>query len=191
MMLLLTSCSLIGMSNLENPNYTILSEHKSSIELRKYEETKLVTATEEGEFTESSNANFRKLFKYISGENKQNQKISMTAPVFMTMPDPAKKNAKKKMSFVVPAKFAVDTPQPNEGVSIDSFPERKVAVISFSGRWSEESFKEKEQELRNWLLEKGYETKGEAYGAAYDPPWAIPFLRRNEVHIEVLDSTVS
>jgi len=175
------------MSNLENPNYKTLSEHSNSIELRKYDETKLVTTTEDGEFTESSNDNFRKLFRYISGENKQNQKISMTAPVFMTMSD----SSKKKMSFVVPAKFAVNTPEPNEGVTVDSFPERTVGVISFSGRWTEASFKEKEKQLRNWLLENGYETRGEAYGAAYDPPWAVPFLRRNEVHIEILNSSTS
>ena len=63
-----------------------------------------------------------------------------------------------------------------------------MAVISFSGRWDEDIFNEKEKVLRNWLNKKGYNASFEAYSAAYDPPWAIPFLRKNEIHIVIEDS---
>ena len=177
-------CSLLGISTLENPDYEVLltEDNNKRIELRNYSATKLVSTSAKGEFEESSNNNFRKLFKYISGENEKEKKISMTTPVFMSLDD----SNKRQMSFVVPSENLEDTPSPSSSeVEISAFPERMVAVISFSGRWKEQSFKENEIILRNWILEKGFIVKSAAYAAAYDPPWAVPFLRTNEVHIAV------
>ena len=181
--LTLTSCSLFGISNLENPNYEV-ALRDNNIEIRSYNATKLVSTHNQGEFTESSNNNFRKLFKYISGNNKSEEKISMTSPVFMNLSD--LESNSRQMSFVVPSINLENTPEPSSSeVTITSFPQREVAVISFSGRWEEQSFRDKERALRNWINEKGYIAKSEAYAAAYNPPWAIPFLRRNEVHIAI------
>ena len=115
----------------------------------------------------------------------------MTTPVFMNLPDAKNTDTQnnfeqRQMSFVIPSGNIENTPQPNsKNVVINSFPKREVAVISFSGRWKEQSFKDKEKILRSWLEEKGFAANEKSYAAAYDPPWAVPFLRKNEVHIEI------
>ena len=185
----LNSCSLFGVRSLENPTYKVtLSDFENNIEIRSYEKTKLVSTSNAGEFRESSNSNFKKLFKYISGENKSEKKISMTAPVFVNLSSSKDKSSQKQMSFVVPSSLAGNTPEPSSNeVLLNYFPKRTVAVISFSGSWDEESFSEKEKVLRTWLSENSYSASAEAYSAAYDPPWAIPSLRKNEVHIVIED----
>jgi hypothetical protein len=39
--------------------------------------------------------------------------------------------------------------------------------------------------LRDWLNRRGYEAISESRLAGYDPPWTLPFLRRNEIHIDI------
>jgi hypothetical protein len=50
------------------------------------------------------------------------------------------------------------------------------------GRKSNE---EKSEELKNWLTKQGHLAISPLRSAAYDPPWTLPFLRRNEVHIDI------
>ena len=49
----------------------------------------------------TSDRNFAKLFRYISGNNVNNEKIAMTAPVYMTS-----KNGKNTMEFVLPSIYS-------------------------------------------------------------------------------------
>ena len=53
--------------------------------------------------TKGSNNNFGKLFRYISGYNKKNEKISMTTPVYMKDEDKG-----SMMEFVLPSKFDME-----------------------------------------------------------------------------------
>ena len=70
-------------------------------------------------------------------------------------------------------------------VLIKEIPSKKVAVIKYSGSLSEQGIEEKSEELKNWLLKKGFKPISNSRSAAYDPPWTLPFLRRNEVHIDI------
>jgi hypothetical protein len=56
--------------------------------------------------------------------------------------------------------------------------------ITFTGFNSEEKIHLKTQELITWMKQKGLEPKGEPQLARYNPPWSIPFLRRNEVMLD-------
>jgi DNA gyrase inhibitor GyrI len=91
------------------------------------------------------------------------------------------------MSFVMPPEYNLNNlPEPLDPlVNIKSIVSKKVAVIRYSGSLSEEMIKEKAHQLNAWLQQKSYKTLSTARSAAYDPPWTIPALRRNEVHIDI------
>ncbi|MFP5458214.1 MAG: SOUL family heme-binding protein [Bacteriovoracia bacterium] len=64
--------------------------------------------------------------------------------------------------------------------------ERVVAVLTFSGFWNEEKIREKGAELSAWLAKHpGFEISSAPMFAGYNPPWTLPFLRTNEVLIEL------
>jgi effector-binding domain-containing protein len=77
-------------------------------------------------------------------------------------------------------------PKPkDERVKIREVPAKKVAVIRYSGTWSEENYSENEMLLYQFLKERGYEIKGKPLWARYDPPFMPWLFRRNEIMIEI------
>ena len=123
------------------------------------------------------NNSFRKLFKYISGENKNSEKIAMTIPVTQT-----KNNNQMFMQFYIPSKFNRETtPLPNNPeLEITTIPEGYFAVIKFSGRSSDKNFDKHNKILKQKLLEDNISIKGFAIRATYNSPFTLPPLRRNE-----------
>jgi hypothetical protein len=89
--------------------------------------------------------------------------------------------------FVLPASYSIETaPAPlNEDVRLASLPQKRVAVIRFSGLWDEELNNEKTQQLEKWMASKSLTPMSNSRWAGYNPPWTLPFLRRNEVMIDV------
>lgn len=73
-------------------------------------------------------------------------------------------------------------------VVIRSVPERLMAVIKFSGSWSEERFQEQTVMLQEWIKKQNITTVGAPVVARYNAPWTPCFMRRNEVQIEVTGS---
>ena len=76
------------------------------------------------------------------------------------------------------------TPTNNE-ISLRLIPKQLMAVIRYSGRWTERNFNRHKEQLLESLEESNIKTIGVAESAAYDAPYVLPFLRRNEVMIEV------
>ena len=62
---------------------------------------------------------------------------------------------------------------------------KKVAVICFSGSRGEGSMRKKSEELIDWIQVNSLKPLSKPRFAGYDPPWTLPFLRRNEVMIDV------
>ena len=91
------------------------------------------------------------------------------------------------MAFVMPEEFNLENiPKPLDSrVKIEEFPERNVAVLRFSGSWSEDRFEAKRKELFEELARAKIKTKGDVFTMLYNPPFTPSFLRRNEVAIEV------
>lgn len=87
------------------------------------------------------------------------------------------------MAFVLPAGYTSDTaPLPTNGnVVIREVAAHEVATIRFSGRLSNESAERQRAQLENWLQARGLEHQGDWRIATYDPPFTIPWFRRNEV----------
>ena len=130
---------------------------------------------------EDSDSGFRVLAGYIFGGNAEEQKIAMTAPVQQTMA------GEKEMAFMMPAEYALkDLPQPeDQRVSFREAPAYTAAVIQFSGWASAEKADENWQQLQRFLIAEGIDITGEPTLNQYNPPWTLPFMRRNEVIVPV------
>lgn len=191
-----SACSLVGMSSVEEPKYQVVLAAEQ-FELRRYEPQVLVQTVVDGDYEEAQDEAFRRLFRYISGRNDKALEISMTAPVEVSesvdsLPEQLPFENEKtesgwKMSFVLPDQFTVaTTPKPtDERVVLQQREARTVAVLRYSGRWSYESQKAHAAKLSEWLTGQGLKPVSPMRAAAYDPPWTLPFLRRNEVLVDV------
>jgi hypothetical protein len=157
-------------------------EKSDTFEVRKYERLVFVS-TSMSEGLDSAYGPFRKLFDYISGNNKNTEKIAMTAPVFLDQLE----QTTETMSFVLPANFSLSTtPLPKDtAVKLSELRNSRFAVISFSGFLNQSSISTHRIKLQNWIMERGFKMIGEPKAAGYNPPFTLPFLRRNEILIPI------
>jgi hypothetical protein len=163
------------------------------VEIRRY--PRIIIAKVDNSVSDS----FGLLFRFISGENRQKEKVKMTSPVVsqdssqeirMTSPVFSEFSTEGYMAFVMPTEFTLETtPQPLDNrVKIEKLPPRAVAVLRFSGSWSENHFKAKTKELLDELSKAGIKTKDGVFAMLYNPPFIPSFLRRNEVAVEIEDT---
>ncbi len=185
----------------EEPGYAVLSE-SGAIEYRQYKAYLIAETVVEGaaDFDSAGNEGFRRLFRYIAGGNTGRSKIAMTAPVSqaaqaeksekitMTVPvQQAGSGAGWRIAFMLPRQYTLDTaPVPSDSrFRVVAVPGRIVAVLRYSGRWTESNYVEHRDDLLTSLAEKGIKPSGEPWLARYNAPFSLPFLRRNEVLTEV------
>lgn len=180
----------------EEAKYSVTRED-DQFELRAYESHILAETEVSGDFEDAGSEAFGRLFEYISGNNKQQQEVSMTSPVGqvpssekidMTTPVGQQKyDGKWRVSFMMPAHFTLETtPSPNDPtISIRQVPARQIAAVRYSGFWTEEGYRGNLAKLRAWIEENSLLSVGEPVWARYNPPFMPWFLRRNEVLVPV------
>jgi predicted transcriptional regulator len=190
--LLLYSCAV----GIEKQKYTIL-EKQGQFEIRQYPSCLIAETIVDADFNKAGNIAFGRLYKYISGDNRKQESIPMTAPVSqietsekiaMTAPvNMQQTQGKYAVSFLMPSQYTMETlPVPsNEAVVIKNVPARKIAAIRYSGTWSQKRYEAKKASLNEFIQKKGLSSIGEPVFARYDPPFQLWFLRRNEVLIPV------
>jgi len=183
----------------EEPEFKLISE-EGEFQIREYEPKIIAQVEVEGDFDEASSKGFKLLADYIFGNNLLDgisKKISMTTPVEMTplaenllmtssiMDDQI--NNKWSINFVMPQEYSLDTlPKPNNSqVNIIEVPKEKYAVIVFSGLVRDTSYAEKAELLSNYLEENSFKQQGAIKIARYNPPWTLPFFRRNELIVKI------
>ena len=181
---------------IEKAKYTVL-EKEDSFEIRQYEPQIVAETYVEGNLKDVGNAGFRRLYDYISGDNKKKQSISMTAPVgqeessekiAMTAPVSQEKTDDQwRITFLMPAEYSLETlPEPlDERVRLRKEPGRLMAAVRYSGTWSEEAYEKNKALLEAYIQKRGLKKAGVPVWARYDPPFMPWFLRRNEVLIPV------
>jgi hypothetical protein len=185
---------------IEEPKFTLL-EKEQSFEIRQYEPKLIAEVLVDGDMSEASSKGFKLIADFIFGNNTtqsgKSEKISMTAPVAvklstekisMTAPVGLQKsNNRWRVYFVMPSQYTLQTlPKPNNPqVSIKLMPAQKFAVVRFSGLVDEEKMNMKLAELNQWIKRKNFKTLSNPELARYNPPWTLPFLRRNELLVEV------
>ena len=162
---------------LEEPTYQVEKVWEAEqIEIRAYA-PRIMAVTG----MDDSNGGFRVLAGYIFGGNAEEEKIAMTAPVQQSMA------GEKEMAFMMPAEYALeDLPEPeDQRVSFRTAPAHTAAVIQFSGWASAEKSDKNWQQLRRFLIAKDIDITGEPTLNQYNPPWTLPFMRRNEIIVPV------
>jgi hypothetical protein len=180
----------------EEPSYTVI-ERAGDFELRAYAPMIVAETLVPGPMDAASSAGFRRIADYIFGNNTSRsgdgRKIDMTAPVTleprsekisMTVPVGMEASgAQWRVHFVMPSEYTLETlPHPNNpAVELRELPARHYAVVRFSGLVGEQRFTEKTEALMAWLTSRGITPTGQPLLARYNPPWTLPFLRRNEV----------
>ena len=183
------------MSNVEKPDYKVI-QSEQNIEIRQYEPMIIAEVEVDGKREDAIRDGFRLLADYIFGNNTVQQVISMTAPVqqkenqkiAMTAPVQQQSMGKSwRMSFVMPSKYSMDSlPVPNNNrVRLKEILTKKFVVIEFSGTNSNENVTKHENQLMNYIEANQINIIGSPKYAFYNAPWTLPFLRRNEVMIEI------
>lgn len=162
--------------------YEVLREI-GKVEIRRY--PLLVIARVDG----YGDGGFNLLFSFITGNNRQKSNVAMTAPVVseeIAMTAPVLSEA-GSIAFVMPEGFTLEsTPEPLDNqVKIVEIPERVVAALRFSGRWSNSLFKKKSKELLDELKKANIKTQGNVFSMRYNGPFTPWFMRRNEVAVPI------
>lgn len=185
---------------IEEPKFTLL-EKEEAFELRAYEPKIIAEVFVDGDMNDASSKGFKLIADYIFGNNRaqsgKSEKINMTAPVAvkasaekisMTAPVGLQQsNSGWRVYFVMPSQYTLQTlPKPNNPlVIIRGIPGQKFAVIRFTGLVGQEKMTVKQAELNRWITHKNFNALSNPELARYNPPWTLPFLRRNELMVEV------
>ena len=182
--------------SIESPNYEVTLDLRRNVEVRQYESYyQAYVSYENGEY---ENQAFRKLFNFISGENTVSSsgdsesidmtapvKLDMTAPVKLDMTAPVKDYGFDGMAFVMPSDFNENILPNDSKIEIQKVEGQKLAVIRYSGFMSESKMNKKYLELIAVLDQNSIAYEKGAVFAAYNGPYTLPFLRRNEVWVQI------
>lgn len=186
----------------EQPKYVVVKAFpEADIEIREYAPRIAAEVDVPGEKSEAMNTGFKILAGYIFGGNKSKQKIAMTAPVTASQNGGQPARSEKiamtapvtvanqtdgawKVRFYMPSKYSLDAlPTPNDDrIKFVELPAQKFAVLKFSGTWSETKFKNQQAKLADFAKEQNIPVAdGQWMSAYYNPPFTLPFMRRNEI----------
>lgn len=202
--LLMGPLSMGSLMATEEPKFESLRK-EDNIEIRRYVPVIVAETTVDGDMDSASNRGFQLIAGYIFGKN---ERIAMTAPVVAEAQGSAEKiamtapvsieaqNAENnkmagaqrwRIHFVMPSQYTLATlPKPlNPQVQLREIPAKTFAALTYSGINTENTVQEKTEQLLNWLKTQQIETIGKPQLARYNPPWTLPFLRRNEILQEI------
>ena len=192
--------ALVGVrTGTEEPKFVreaLIGSGTAQIEIRRYGPRIAAQTTVAAEEEAARNAGFRRLANYIFGGNRRQTKIAMTAPVAqqsekiaMTAPVTQTRGAdgNSVIRFFMPSKWSMELlPQPDdERVELVEVPGETYAVLRFSGDRSPATVAAKTEELLEALRGSDFHPAGDTMAWFYDPPWTLPFRRRNEVVVAV------
>ena len=191
---------------IEEPKFDSLLK-EDNLEVRRYAPQIIAETFVDGDMDSASSRGFRLIADYIFGNNEKagiamtvpvvvepaagSEKIAMTVPVSIepqTEQEGAMAGAKRwRIHFVMPSQYSMATlPKPvNSLVSLREIPAKSFAAITYTGFNTESSVQAKTDELARWIKSKNLEAIGKPQLARYNPPWTLPFLRRNEILLEI------
>ena len=177
--LVVVASSSVMAGDIEEPQWELL-DTLDKVEVRHYAPS--IQAVTEISSSAKTSAGFRRLAGYIFGGNERSQSIAMTAPVQESLLDD-----RPLMAFTMPSEYDLEQlPAPADNrVTIVPVPARTVAAIRFSGWATGSKVAKMQKRLLATLEDHGVEVVGEPVLNQYNPPWTAPFLRRNEVTVEV------
>lgn len=196
--LAVAACSVVGdRRGTEEPAFDVFGR-AGVAEIRRYAPRIAAETDLEGDAETTRNDGFRRVAGYIFGGNRAAAKIAMTAPVSqaatserIAMTAPVAQSAAGPGSwtvrFFMPAQWTLATlPVPNDpAVRLVEVPGETMAVLRFTGDRGAEAVAARQAELLRGLAGTAWVPRGEPVAWFYDPPWTLPWLRRNEVAVPV------
>jgi hypothetical protein len=185
---------------IEEPKYHVVQNLGDQIEIREYESRIAAeTSMPASDPDKARSEGFDVIARYIFGENQKRQSIAMTSPVEMTpggtsiaMTTPGEDNVDAgtmAMRFFMPASYNMDSlPLPTDSrVKLVELPKTRQAVLRYTGSTSNAAIAEKTRLLLETLKTSSWKAMGPTSAYLYNPPWTLPFLRRNEVMVDVAE----
>lgn len=194
----LAACILLAAWSLamaiDEPQYKVVRAYEV-FEVRRYEPYLVAETVVNAAADDAGNQGFRILAGYIFGQNKGARRIEMTAPVAqaptrIAMTAPVAQSPGSGgyvIQFAMPREWTLETlPEPLDSrITLRAMPARTLAVIGYSGTWSQSRYEENLKKLQDALEQAGLMWHGEPMWARYDPPWKPWFWRRNEIWLEL------
>ncbi|MGE7154860.1 SOUL family heme-binding protein [Methylorubrum rhodesianum] len=185
-----SALSVVGIrATYEEPRYAVVERLDRGVEIRDYDSRVAVETDARGQ---QDGEAFGRLFRYITGANGAIARIAMTTPVetggrLIAMTVPVEQGAAGTMRFYLPRKVAeAGPPEPTEaGVRLTQIPRERLAVLRFSGTATTEVREQQSRILAEVLDRAGQKPTEPPFFMGYNPPFSIPFLRRNEVAVRL------
>lgn len=183
----------------EEPEFKIIRELDKDIEVREYTAYVVAEVVVPGPASEAGNRAFPILAGYIFGKNKGERKFAMTAPVTQSavpvkleMTAPVTQTAVADgflVQFVLPKEVTLSTaPEPlDTRIQLRVVPPSRVAVIRYSGFWSESNYNSHLSRLQAALRAADMVPTEPAVYSRYNPPFTPWFMRRNEIWLRLAD----
>ncbi|WP_218147633.1 SOUL family heme-binding protein [Massilia yuzhufengensis] len=181
---------------IEEPFYTTLRTFPE-FEIRQYAPYTVAEVLVSAPASEAGNRAFPILAGYIFGKNKGERKLAMTAPVTqaaapmkLEMTAPVTQSVASGgmlVQFVLPEDINMENaPEPlDPRVTLREIPSRRVAVIRYSGFWSESNYEKHLSKLQEGLRAANVVWKGEPVLSRYNGPMTPWFMRRNEIWLNL------
>lgn len=176
----------------EEPEFQIVQKLEG-IEIRAYSGYTVAEVVVSATAEEAGNQAFPILAGYIFGKNKGERKLAMTAPVTqaaepvkLEMTAPVTQSAAAdgyRVQFVLPRGVTqASAPEPLDArITLRDVAPSRVAVIRYSGFWSEGNYNQHLEKLQTALRAANLAWEGEPIYSRYNAPFTPWFLRRNEI----------
>jgi hypothetical protein len=191
---------LFGSQKEAEPGYNLVID-ENHVQIRMYNAYLIARLKIEGdEEDQSRETAYMRLLNYVLGRNTRTEKISAMAPLIqedittrfnallsLEVPGGPKKLKAFEVSVVLPTHFNLETaPMPMDPeIKLEKVKPHLTAVVKFSGLCGKHKRERLSKYLSLWLHEKGYTAVSSPRVAKYNPPFTLPFMRRNEIHIDV------
>lgn len=178
----------------------VVGEKHGAIEIRTYPPAVMAEVDIRGSMKEAMGDGSDILSEYIAGKNASTRPLAVTAggvatqtqandTIPMTLPVMQMGNADAtwKIRYVMPETYTLETlPKPaNFLIRLVPLAQRRVVALRFSGSADEEAVKARTDEVQAFLKEQSLPPRSNPILAVYDPVWTVPFLRHNEVMVEI------
>ena len=180
----------------DEPAYTIVRSYPT-FEIRQYAAYTVAEVVMPPPADDAGNRAFPILAGYIFGKNKGERKLDMTAPVTqaavparLDMTAPVTQSTGPDgilVQFVLPREIKMDNaPLPlDPRINLREVPPTQVAVIRYSGFWSQTNYDKHLGELQAALRAAKISWTGEPVLSRYNGPMTPWFMRRNEIWLKL------
>jgi len=180
-LIIIFSSILLSEDKYKEPEYVLISKD-DNIEIREYGEYIIAKTVVPSKLNKEENNMFKTLASYIFGANNDSQKIPMTAPVTTFNND----DSYNMIFYMLDVDNTTDLPIPNNNdVRLDVFTLDKCAVIKFSWFTTDSRINKYTDKLKNFLKSNNLTPISPFMVNRYDPPWRLPFMRRNEILVKI------